>query len=336
MRIGIIGPGLIWQKKHEPVLQTLPDVFTIVAFCDANDQSREVIQHKYPGAAFMTDYHDFVKRDDIDAVVVLTPIPLNAPVAIAAVEGGKHVFVEKPMACSREEAKALLASVRQSGKKLYILEQDGFDLRWRVLRDVVHSGEIGEVVTFGVVAHSRFQDGGDANEGYGRTAWRRQSAFPLGRLFDGGHHNLTQLAVVFGQPDLIFASGVKLRQEYGDYDHILSHISYQSGVRGYFSYAGYLPKQRNYFYVRGTKGLLSVEENNTLVVEQEHCATRVVELPAESAHVTMWHEIAEAIRKGGEVSYTPQHALRELITLMCIDESAKTGQPQALRLTAGT
>jgi predicted dehydrogenase len=332
MRIGIIGPGLIWKKKHEPVLQTLPDVFKIVAFCDSNDQSQEEIQQNYPGTAFMTNYQDFVRRDDIDGIVVLTPIPLNAPVAIAALEAGKHVFLEKPVACSLAEANALLAAARRSGKRLYILEQDGFDLRWRVLRDVVHSGEIGQVVTFGMVRHSRFGDHGNASEGYGRTAWRQQSAFPLGRLFDGGHHNLTQLAVVFGQPDVIFASAVKLRPEYGEYDHILTHISYQSGVRGYFSYAGYLPKQRNYFHVRGAKGLVSVEVNNTLSIEQEDGLIRIVDLPSEAAHVTMWREIAEAITQGGEVSYTPQDALRELTTLIRIDESAKTEQPVPLRL----
>lgn len=333
MRIGIIGPGLIWKEKHEPVLQTLPDIFTIAAFCDVNDRSQEEIRQHYPDAALMTDYRDFVRSDDIDGVVILTPIPLNAPVATAAVEAGKHVFVEKPMACSLVEADTLLASTRRSGKDLYVLEQDGFDLRWRVLREIVHSGDIGEVVTFGMVAHSRFGDHEHADKGYGRTPWRKESAFPLGRLFDGGHHKFTQLAVVFGQPASIFASGVELRENYGDYDHILSHITYHSGVRGYFSYAGYLPKQRNYFFVRGTKGLIQVEENNTLIVEMENGETWGVELPSESPHVTMWGEIAEAIRKGGSVSYTPEHALRELVTLVGIDRSAKTGQSVELKLS---
>lgn len=332
MRLGIIGPGLIWKQRHEPVLQTLPDVFKIVAFCDSDDQSQGEIKQKYPGAAFMTNYHDFVERDDIDAVLVLTPIPLNAPVANVALQAGKHVFVEKPIACSLTEANDLLAVAKQVGKRLYVLEQDGFDLRWRVLRDEVHSGAIGQVVTFDMVRHSRFGGLGDANDAYERTSWRRQSAFPLGRLFDGGHHNLAQLAVVFGRPDFIFASAVKLRSDYGEYDHILSHISYQSGIRGCFSYAGYLPKQRNYFYVRGTKGLISVEENNTLIIEQEDGLAKVVELPSESPHITMWREIAEAITTGSDVSYTPQDALRELITLIRIDESAKAGQSMATEL----
>lgn len=332
MRLGIIGPGLIWKQRHEPVLQTLPDVFKIVAFCDSNAQSQGELKQTYPNAAFVTDYHDFVKRDDIDAVVVLTPIPLNAPVAHVALAADKHVFVEKPIACSLAEANELLVAARQVDKRLYVLEQDGFDLRWQVLRDTVHSGAIGQVVTFDMVRHSHFGGPEHATDAYGSTTWRKQSAFPLGRLFDGGHHNLAQLAVVFGQPDRVFASAVKLRPDYGEYDHILSHISYQSGVRGSFSYAGYLPKQRNSFYIWGTTGIICVEENNTLIVEQADGLTKVIELPSESSHVTMWREIAEAVTTGSDVSYTPQDALRELTTLIRIDESAKTGQPVATGL----
>jgi predicted dehydrogenase len=98
MRLGIIGPGLIWQFKHRPVLSKLNSDFAVAAFCASSDRHKADAARDYPGVPFVTDLDAFVQRDDMDAVVVLTPIPLNGPVALAALKAGKDVFLEKPMA----------------------------------------------------------------------------------------------------------------------------------------------------------------------------------------------------------------------------------------------
>ncbi len=130
MRLGIVGPGLIWEKRHEPALEKLTDTFTVTAFCASTERYKATALARYPKAAFVTNYEQFVQREDIDAVVVLTPIELNAPVSLAALRAGKDVFLEKPMAHSLALGQQLSQTATHTGKRLWILEQDGYDARW--------------------------------------------------------------------------------------------------------------------------------------------------------------------------------------------------------------
>ncbi len=198
-RLGIIGPGLVWQSRHRPALDKLDDAFTIAGFCAASDRHQAEVARDYPGVAFVTDVQALVRRDDIDAVVVLTPIPLNGPVALAALQAGKDVFVEKPVAHDLHLGLALVETAQRMGKRLWVLEQDTFATRWQRVREAVHSGEIGELVMYDQVIHWPLDEGQNARRGYGHTAWRIRPDFPLGMLFDGGHHQIATLSMLFGR-----------------------------------------------------------------------------------------------------------------------------------------
>jgi predicted dehydrogenase len=325
MRLGIIGPGLIWQR-HEPQLLAHPEAFQIAAFAASSNRAREECARKYPAAPFTTDYREMLRSDGIDGVLVLTPIRLNAPVAIAALEAGKHVFLEKPMACSLADAAALLAAAERAGKRLEILEQDGFDVRWPAIRELLRSGAIGQVVTYDLVSHHYFDGTVGAPSEHGVTGWRKEADFPLGRLFDGGHHTLARLATIFGQPDSIFAAGTKLRPLHGEFDHVITVLHYSGGVRGCLNYGGYLPDRRNHLHVYGTDGVITLEGHDTLLIEGRDGSARSVALPTERSYTTMWGAITAAITRGDAVPYTWREALRELTTLLKIQESATTGR----------
>ena len=109
IRLGIVGPGLIWENRHRPTLSKLGDLYKIAAFSATSETSRQKVEHDYPGLAFFKDYRELAAWPEIDAVVVLTPIPLNAPVALAALRAGKSVFLEKPMARTLAEGRKCCA-----------------------------------------------------------------------------------------------------------------------------------------------------------------------------------------------------------------------------------
>ena len=323
-RLGIIGPGLIWQNKHRPALDRLSEAFTVAAFCAASDRHQADVARGYPGVPFVTDVQAFVRRDDIDAVVVLTPIPLNGPVALAALEAGKDVFLEKPMAHSLPIGQALVETAERTGQRLWVLEQDAYATRWQRVREVIQSSEIGELVVYDQVMHWPLDAGQNARRGYGHTAWRIQPDFPLGMLFDGGHHQIATLSTLFGPARWVFASGVALRPGFGEYDHILMQFGYAGKLRGTLSHSALLGPMRNYFHIRGTVGMVTAEQDR-LTVTPYSGAAHTLELPDEDAHERMWRTLSQCIAERREPEYTPARALRDLSTLFGVERAIKTG-----------
>lgn len=325
LRLGIVGPGLIFENAHRPVLDRMTDRVALVAFSARSDASRQKVARDYPSAAFFTDYHDLVRQPDIDAVVVLTPIALNAPVALAALRAGKHVMLEKPMARTLEEGRALVEAAEAGGLQLLVLEQVGYRPSIVALGSLLRSGEIGDTIMYDRVQHSMYDPDRHSVRGYGTTEWRIHPDFPLGTLFDGGHHSIAQLSRLFGVPTAVTASGEQLRPEYGEYDHVLMLFEYASGLRGVFSHSDYLGGGRNYFYVRGGEGVVAIERHRAVVTNREGHEVRVLELEDADTYERMWSELVDCVQHGHEPSYTKEDALGDLTTLLAVARSVEEG-----------
>ena len=325
LRLGIVGPGLIFENAHRPVLDRMADRVSLVAFSATSEASRQKVARDYPGAAFVSDYHDLVRQPDVDAVVVLTPIALNAPVALAALQAGKHVMVEKPMARTLEEARALVHAAREGDRQLLVLEQVGYRPSVGTLRNLLRSGAIGDAIMYDRVHHAMYDPDRHSVRGYGSTAWRIHPDFPLGTLFDGGHHSTAHLSRLFGKPRAVTASGVQLRPEYGEYDQVLMLFEYASGLRGVFSHSDHLGGGRNYFHVRGSEGVVTVERQRAILTNREGHKVRAVDLDDANTYDLMWNELVDCVQHGREPSYTKEDALGDLTTLLSVARSVEEG-----------
>jgi predicted dehydrogenase len=330
MRLGIVGPGLIWENTHRPILETMPDHFAISAFSATSESSRRKVERDFPGAPFFTNYQELAHSPDVDAVVVLTPIALNAPVAIAALQAGKHVFMEKPIARSEEEGAELVRVAAETGQTVFVLEQVGYRT-WEPLREIVQSGELGSLVMYDRASHSIFDPVDHTVKGYGTTGWRISPDFPLGTLFDGGHHHIASLSMLFGMPRAVYASCFKARPDYGECDHVAMVFDYDNGFRGIFSHSDYLGGGQNYFHIRGTDALISMEGERLVVRNREGDVVRAIELPQENSHANMWQAYARWLDDGTEPAYTLQHAYEDLRTLMAVEHSIQEGSKVFLR-----
>lgn len=146
VRIGIIGCGGIANNKHMPALHRLPDV-ELVAFCDIIVERAEKAAKEYgiEGAKVYEDYKELLKDETIDAVHVLTPNREHSFITVDALEAGKHVMCEKPMAINTEEAQKMLDAAKRTGKKLTI----GYQNRYRpdswYLKRACDNGDLGEI-----------------------------------------------------------------------------------------------------------------------------------------------------------------------------------------------
>lgn len=145
VRIGIIGCGGIANSKHMPALKKLDNV-EMVAFCDIVEERavKAAAEYGVPGARVFTDYKELLKLD-VDVVHVLTPNRQHSFITVDALEAGKHVMCEKPMAINSVEAKKMLDAAHRTGKKLTIGYQSRFRPDSLYLKKAVEAGDLGEI-----------------------------------------------------------------------------------------------------------------------------------------------------------------------------------------------
>jgi len=146
LKVAIVGCGGIANGKHMPSLSKVKQV-EMVAFCDIEVEKAEKAAAQYgaEGAKVYTDYKELLEDGSIDVVHVLTPNSSHAEISIAAMEAGKHVMCEKPMAKTSEEARQMVEASKRTGKKLTI----GYNNRFRPdslhLHKLCERGDLGEV-----------------------------------------------------------------------------------------------------------------------------------------------------------------------------------------------
>ncbi|MFC5650174.1 Gfo/Idh/MocA family protein [Paenibacillus solisilvae] len=145
-RIGIIGCGGIANGKHLPSLSKVSQA-EIVAFCDLVVEKAEEAKAKYgtEDSKVYTDYTKLLADNTIDVIHVCTPNDSHAEISIAALESGKHVLCEKPMAKTAADARLMLEASKRTGKKLSIGYNNRYRADSRYLKDLTAAGELGEI-----------------------------------------------------------------------------------------------------------------------------------------------------------------------------------------------
>ena len=146
-RIGIIGCGGIANGKHMPSLKALSAECEMVAFCDIVEERAVKAKADYgtPDAKVYTDYHELLKDASIDLVHVCTPNKSHAPISIAAMEAGKDVMCEKPMAKTAAEAKEMLETSKRTGRVLTIGYQTRQAPEMQLVKKMADEGKFGHI-----------------------------------------------------------------------------------------------------------------------------------------------------------------------------------------------
>lgn len=145
-RVGIIGCGGIANGKHMPALRDTGRV-DMVAFCDIIEERAVKAAQTFgtPDAKYYTDYKELLKDDSIDIVHVCTPNRSHSFITIDALESGKHVMCEKPMAKTYAEAKAMYEAAVRTGKKLSIGYQNRQTPHCLYVKGCCDNGELGDI-----------------------------------------------------------------------------------------------------------------------------------------------------------------------------------------------
>jgi len=200
LRVGVVGLGYA-GTTHLEAYSAMPSV-TVTALAGKERPRLEELGRKHNIPALVDDWQDLVAIDDLDVVSIATPNALHAPIAIAALAAGKHVFCEKPLATTAAEAREMAAAARTANRVLDV----AFNHRRRA--DVQYLRRYIQTTGLGDIYHSRAT--WKRNSGIpGLTSWFTSKALAGGgALIDLGPHVIDSLLFLLGEPRVTAVSAM--------------------------------------------------------------------------------------------------------------------------------
>ncbi|HMD57335.1 MAG TPA: Gfo/Idh/MocA family oxidoreductase [Solirubrobacteraceae bacterium] len=143
VRVGVAGLGY-WGPNLARNLAAIPGC-ELTWLCDASEQARARIAPSYPSARLTGELEDLLADPELDAVVLATPVPSHARLAVAVLEAGKHCFVEKPLATNAAEAERAVQAARSAGRALMVGHLLEYHPAVARLKELIDGGELGDL-----------------------------------------------------------------------------------------------------------------------------------------------------------------------------------------------
>jgi len=326
IRIAIIGTGTrSWA--HLAILKTLPQ-FQVVALADPTPQNLDRGASLAPGAKTYSDYRKLLaERNDIDAVIVITPSFLHAEVTIAALDRGLPVLCEKPMATKVEDANRMIEASRKSGKLLYIGFQKRLVPTTAKMRELIAAGEIGAIQ---FVSGNLFR--GDWNPASWKytdpktgvaTNWRYLTFTEGSALLEDGIHEMDTLNWMIASPvvRVTAAGGNNVFKQRETIDNAALIVEYESGVKlsfDFFLFAANAGPGSRRMVIIGSEGVMQPENGRVAIRGRSGSAVRYVDV------VDNTHKEATATQVGS--AQDPETYKQYL----AFEQSLRTGRPPAV------
>ncbi len=146
IKVAIIGTGAI-ANNHIEAYQRFQERCRIVALADIYPEKAAEKANKFGlEAAIFADYQEMLESESFDLVSICVPPFGHAAAAVDALNAGRHVLLEKPMATSLDECDQMLAAAEKNNRLLSIVAQNRFTTAMRKLKQILDSGVIGEII----------------------------------------------------------------------------------------------------------------------------------------------------------------------------------------------
>lgn len=361
IRIGVIGCGQIAQIMHLPFLTELRDLYEVRAVCDISSALAARVGEAFGVPDRYADYAELLARDDLDAVAILTAD--HAPVAIAAAEAGKHIFVEKPMCFTVDEGRAMIAAAERAGVTLmvgYMKRYDpGYEYAQRLFADMpgVRLIRVHDLTGRGPLApieiYTLYQADDLPNETRARLQAESQAKLAAGLGSDDpdmvrayglmlglSSHDMTVLRGAFGDPVAVRYADVSAGGMV-----VLAVLEYPGGARCVWEIGSVPQATRTWFdeeltvygaaqtvtvqfpnpYVRYAPTLVRVRE-----MDREAQAERTVTASYDESFRREWLHFHHCVTTSAAPRTTAADGLRDVEILRAIVRCAAEGRPVSL------
>jgi UDP-N-acetyl-2-amino-2-deoxyglucuronate dehydrogenase len=298
IRFGIVGCGAI-GPTHAGAIQQIDDA-ELVAVADALPERAKAIGSKFSVSNIYTNLQQLLDDKTIDVVCLCTPSGLHGEGAIAALNAGKHVIVEKPMEISLDACDRMIAAQKRSGKLLSIISQHRFDAASSLVKELIDTGKLGKI--FLATAEVKWWR---TQEYYDSGDWRGTWALDGGgALMNQAIHTIDLLQWLVGGVAKVYAQTTIAAHERIEVEDVaVATLNFHNGAVGTFvattaAYDG-LPVRIDIF---GTQGSAIIEGDRLKLVTLKTGETFASERAA--AH-------ALSVAKGGTASVKDQASHRE-------------------------
>jgi len=220
LRIGLIGAGSSAANIAETISQT--QGLQLMAISDIKKEAAQALATKYSVAVVTDDYKELCKRNDIDFVVISVPHALHYEIAMFALNQGKHVLVEKPIATKVKDGEEMIALARKKNVKLGVHFQCRFFDAVQEAKKIIDSGKLGKILQVNVsVMWSRDQDY------YLKSAWRgKWNSVGGGSLINQSIHTIDEMVYLVG----------KIKKLYGFWAHRIHQIEVDDNACACFNF----------------------------------------------------------------------------------------------------
>ncbi|UHA75845.1 Gfo/Idh/MocA family oxidoreductase [Paenibacillus sp. 481] len=340
LRVGVVSTGGIFRGAHMPAFLDNPHV-EIVAVCDPHKPSACEVADQIGRVRVYEDWQEMFDNEQLDIVDICSPNYLHAPVSIAALEKGFHVFCEKPDAILVEDALRMREAAERSGKVLMVMRNNRFRPRPQFIKQFIDEGRMGELYT-------------------GRCGWIRRRGIPGkggwfttkelsggGPLIDLGVHMIDLAMWFMGNPKPIAVSGATyshfgqhaMKDEtrvvegntYDVEDLATGFIRFDNGatLQVEFSWASNIEQDELFVELRGTQSGFSLR-NDDLRLFTEMAGTQMNLAPQgfedNWGHTQNVNHFVDVVLGKAEPIFTPDQGVDMIQILDAMYRSAAEGR----------
>lgn len=333
LSVGIVGLGGI-GVTHAKALHQIEGVAMVAYSGGTPSTGREC---GWPQARQMS-HDDLVQHGDVAVVVLCSPSEFHGEAAIAVAESGRHVVVEKPMALTVSDAETLIAHQGAGRSVVAMVAQRRFESEYRAVKQLLESGELGEV-RLAMTQVPWYRDPGY----FASAPWRASASGGGGSLANQGVHNIDLLQWLCGPVASVTAQAATLGEAIEVEDTTVATLRFASGALGVIAtstttYPGFPATVTIYT----SKGMIELGQGKVRAWEvagvprptEESVAPSGASDPAAigiQGHVAVWRDVVSAIRDGRRPFVDAVEGAAVTRLICAIQEAARTGT--AVRLS---
>ena len=333
IQVAVLGVG--FGLMHVKTLAEKPGTLRLKMVCDMDEArleaARRALGEKAEGVLFTQDYHDILGDPDIDVVDLALPHHLHLRFAEEFAAAGKHIMLDKPLARTEEEGRAIVAAAQRNDVQLMVAFNFRFAPMYQAIQKCISSGAIGQVL-LGLTRHNqRFYYPGGSN-------WRNSKSVGGGAVIGSGVHNIDFMRFCLGDPSEVYACGV----------NDAKRLDAEAGAAVVFRYAGgtvvnffcnWCKSSHNAdasavfgeWEFFGETGELRIVLDKGLCVSRLDDSEEVVDYDKNATIITaftnLWRHFEECLRTGKAPLTNGEEALKTQHLIEMVYTSMKTGKP---------